>query len=64
MLKKKIELTVKEGAKVFLDKKTKARTLAIPFKFFDGSTAVCMISRLKDEDWKPDFKTITINYEN
>lgn len=59
-------LTLKNNTKVFVDKKTNARTIAIPFRLPDGTQAVLMVSRLKDEDWQPNkiINNITINYEN
>ncbi len=55
-------LNIGESPKVFQDKKTKVRTIAIPFRLPDGTSAVCMISRLKDENWKPEIISIDLNY--
>lgn len=59
---KKQELKVKDTTQIIVDKKTNAHTLAIPFKLPDTSSAILMISRLKNEMWKPNIKSITINY--
>lgn len=58
------ELILKEEIKVFIDKKTKARTIALPFRLPNGTSAVCMICQLKDIEWQPNkiIKSITINY--
>lgn len=58
------ELIINSKIKVFTDKKTNARTIAIPFRLSDGTNAVAMISRLKAEEWNPqeEIKSITINY--
>lgn len=58
------EIKVKEDIKVFNDKKTNARTIALPFRLPDESNAVVMICRLKNEDWKPEkiIKSVTIKY--
>lgn len=56
-------LKLGDSPKVFVDKKTKARTVAIPFRLPDGSSAVCMISRLKDQDWEPEIEEISIQYK-
>lgn len=61
------EIKIPEKAKVFVDKKTKVRTIAIPFILnSDHVNAVIMLSRIKDEDWNVNkvIKSITINYEN
>lgn len=57
-------LEIKPSQKVFTDKKTNAKTIALPFKLPDGTQAICMISRLNDGDWKPrkDISSLTINF--
>lgn len=65
MLKKKQELKLKEDQRVFVDSKTNARSIALPFHLMDDqSSAVIIITRLKDEQWYPvkTIKSITINY--
>lgn len=61
----KQELKIKEGIKVFTDKKTNAKTIALPLRLPDGTSAIVMISRLKGEDWKPEdeIKNIIINFK-
>ncbi len=63
-MSQKNQIQIKEGIKVFKDKKTSARTIAIPFRLPDNSSAVLMVTRLKDEEWKPEttIKNLTINY--
>lgn len=60
----KKEIKLKEDTNVFVDKKTKARTLALPFRLPDESSAVIMICRLKDDEWEPNkiIKSVIINY--
>lgn len=59
------DLVVRKGVKVFVDKKTNARTIALPFRLPDESSAIIMVSRLKNEEWNPNIiKSITITYEN
>lgn len=64
MYQKNQELNLKTGIKVFKDKKTSARTIAIPFRLSDNESAVLMVTRLKDEEWKPEkeISKITITY--
>lgn len=58
------KLTIKPETKVFVDGKTNARTIAIPFRLPDGSNAALMVCRLKNETWEPTgiIKSITIQY--
>ncbi len=60
------ELEVLPSTAVFVDTKTNARTIALPFRLPDGTSAVLMVCRLKDETWEPSkqIKSITIIYEN
>lgn len=62
---KKQEIVIKEDTKVFVDSKTNARTIALPFRLKDNSDAVVMVCRLKDEQWEPtkEIKNIIINYK-
>lgn len=64
MNQKKQELKIAKGQILFVDQKTNARTLAIPFRLPDNSNAICMITRTKDENWEVDklIKNILINY--
>jgi hypothetical protein len=62
---KKQEIKLKEDIKVFEDKKTKAKTIAIPFKLIDNTPSVIMICKLKNNtNWEPykQIKKITIEY--
>lgn len=63
---KKQEIKLKEYLNVFVDNKTNARTIAFPFRLPDGTSAVLMVCRLKDEQWKPleEIKNIIINYKD
>ena len=58
----KIEMPQKIS--VFEDKKTKVKTVALPFKFQDGTNGAIMICRLDKGDWNPtvEIKDITINF--
>lgn len=59
----KQNLNLGDNPKVFVDKKTHARTIAIPFRLPDGTSAVCMISRLKNQEWDAkEITSIEINY--
>jgi len=62
---KKQEIVIKEDTKVFVDSKTNARTIALPFRLPDSTDAVVMVCRLKDEQWEPvkQIKNIIINYK-
>jgi len=61
---KKQEISIKDTTKVFIDGKTEARSIALPFRLPDMSSAVIIVTRLKKEDWLPgkEIKSITINY--
>ena len=61
---KKLEIKIPKVPHLFVDTKTNARTLALPFKLEDGSDAIMMICRLEDSNWFPEktIKNITINY--
>lgn len=59
------QLKLGSALKVFEDKKTHARTIAIPFRLPDGTSAVCMISRLKNDKWDAsEITSIDINYND
>lgn len=62
---KKQQIEIPESVNVFVDSKTNARTIPLPFRLPDGSSAVLMICRMKDELWKPQetIKNIIINYK-
>lgn len=62
---KKQEIKIKEDVKVFVDKKTNARTIALPFRLTDDTSAVVMICRMKDGEWAvaKEIKSIIINYK-
>lgn len=49
---------------VFEDKKTKVKTVALPFKFKDGTNGAVMVCRLDKGDWNPceQIQDITINF--
>lgn len=49
---------------VFEDAKSKARTVAFPIDYPDGSHGVIILTRLKDEVWVPSksIESIVINY--
>jgi hypothetical protein len=63
-MSKKQEIKIKADVKVFIDAKTGARTIALPFRLSDNQSAVLMISRLKDAEWAPskEITNITITY--
>ena len=57
-------LEITDKCKVFEDKKTHARSIAVPFYLPDGSSAAIIVTRLKNEEWNPaSIKTITIEYK-
>jgi hypothetical protein len=60
----KKEVKLPSEPRVFVDAKTNARTLTLPVRLEDGTSAVLMLCRLKDEQWFPEkeIKSITINY--
>lgn len=58
------EVIIPEGVKVIVDKKTKARTFGVPFVLPDGTNAVLMVARLRNEDWKPEVKNVILNYND
>ncbi len=60
----KKQLKVKSDIKVFDDKKTNAKTIALPFRLPDGTSAVLMVTRLKSDAWVPEITSVTINYED
>ncbi len=65
MTKSKIEeFEIPAQVSVFEDKKTGAKTVALPFQFQDGKNGVLMISRLNRLPWKPSesIKKITIEF--
>lgn len=55
---------MRDDIAVYADSKTGARTIALPFRLPDKTSAVVMICKLKDEVWMPhkEIKSITINY--
>ena len=60
------ELIIPERISVFEDKKTSARTIALPFQLPDGINCVLIISRLNRSPWKPekDIDKIVIYYKD
>lgn len=58
------EIALPEKMSVFVDKKTKARTIALPLEFPDGSHGAVMLCRVKNSDWNPGemIKSVTINF--
>ena len=65
MKKQNKEIEIPDNPAIFIDQKTGARTMTIPFRLPDSTAAVLMICRLMNEDWKPskEIKSITINYK-
>jgi hypothetical protein len=62
MIKKTLE--IKDEQAVFVDSKTNARSIALPFRFPDGVAGVCIISRLKDQTWEPkEIKNIIVSFK-
>jgi hypothetical protein len=61
---KKIELKIPSEPPVFVDSKTNARSIALPFRLPDGTSAVAIITKLKDDTWIPqkEIKSLVINY--
>ena len=47
------EFIIPARVSVFEDKRTDAKTLAMPFQFPDGTNGVVMISRLTKLGWTP-----------
>lgn len=47
------EIVIPERISTYIDVKTGARTLALPFQFADGVSGVLMICRLSSEEWIP-----------
>lgn len=64
--KKNEELVIPDKVSVFEDKKTGAKTLAMPFQFPDGKNGVVMVSRLHKSAWIPKnhISKVTIHYED
>ena len=64
-MSRKQELKIKEDQVVFVDNKTNARTIALPFRLTGGVSSVVMICRMADEQWKPfeEIDSIIINYK-
>ncbi len=46
-----IELTMPKKISVYVDKKTQAKSVALPFKFLDGTNGVVVVTRLHKEEW-------------
>lgn len=63
---KKQEISIKDTTKVFIDGKTEARSIALPFRLPDASSAVLIVTRLKKEDWLPgkEIDKIVIHYKH
>jgi hypothetical protein len=59
------EFKVPEKVSVFEDKRTSAKTLAMPFQFSDGKNGVLMIAKLTKFGWNPsdDIESITVKYK-
>lgn len=65
MTRKFEEIEIPKRIVVFEDKKTNAKTIALPFIFpQDNSSGAILITRLKKEEWKPCeyIKKIIIEY--
>lgn len=57
-------LIIPQTISVFEDKKTKVKSLALPFQFPDGRNGVVVVTRLHKASWNPidSIKSITLNY--
>jgi len=66
MSQNNVELTIPKKIGVYEDKKTKAQTVALPFKFLDGTPGVVMVTKLRGGKWKPteDIVSIQINFND
>ena len=58
------EIPIPEKISVYEDKKTKARTVALPLDFPDGTHGAVMITRIKNQDWNPGemVKSVTVTF--
>ena len=52
-----------EKAVVAVDQRSKSRVLSLPFVLPDGSDAVAIICRIKNENWIPNIESITIDFK-
>lgn len=63
----KEELIISEASGVFVDKRTKVKTVGIPFTFPDGVKGILSLTKLDQfSPWKPskDLKKITIEFND
>ncbi len=61
-----VEITVPKKIEVFEDKKTRAKTIAFPFRFLDGEKGFVTITKAITDKWKPndEIQTITITFND
>lgn len=61
---KTIEIIIPSKISVFTDKKTRVKTIGLPFVFPDTTNGVISITKLVQEDWSPykQVKSIVINF--
>ena len=59
-------LEIKSDLKIIEDKRTKAKSIAIPFYLPDGNNAALIITRLNRGDWEPskDINKVTIEFND
>ena len=55
------EIVIPTRIGVFQDKKTKAKTIALPFVFPDGTNGVIMVTRLSAAPWIPSDTLVKVN---
>lgn len=60
-----VEITIPEKVNVFEDKRSKAKSIAFPFRFLNGDQAVVTITKLKPTKWEvyKEIETIKINFK-
>lgn len=58
------KILIPDQVQVFEDGKTKAKSVAFPFTFPDGTAGVLIVSRISRAPWQPiGINNITITYE-
>lgn len=61
-----MKIKMPQRISVFEDKKTKVKTVALPFTFKSGAQGAIMICRLDPGDWNPtvDIESIEIHFND
>lgn len=65
LTKTKQEIAIPEDVAVFEDKRTNARSIALPFEFPNGKHGIVIMTRLTKMPWLPsnDIESITIHFK-